>query len=216
MLAFTLPFSLGGLFLTLSSTLIGAFISRAPNPEHVLPAYYLAIGMAAPLGYAATRIQLVVLTFGGTEEKNKIIFRFTALIGAITGFAPLLFLLPGLSDLYYVKLQNLPAHDLPLVRITALALVLYPVTIAFRAYFEGRAAFLKKPTTVLTGQAVYLGLVGTCSFLALSLGVSGNLIGALAIFAGNLSAVGAIIISLQWEESKDVPIPLTQSSDLLK
>lgn len=216
LLAFTLPFSLGGVFLALSASLIGSFASRASNPEHVLPAYYLALGLASPLGFATTRVQLVVLTFGGNSARNKKIFRFTSGIGILMGLIPLLFLIPPLAKLYYVQLQNLPFEDLPLIRMTAFALILYPLSLSFRAYYEGRAAFLKKPTTVLAGQAVYLGMVGTCCFLTLNLGFAGNLIGPIAILVGNLSAMGAILISLQWEESKEMPIPLTQSSEDLK
>ncbi|MGD9211836.1 MAG: hypothetical protein PVI90_13725, partial [Desulfobacteraceae bacterium] len=45
---FNLPLSLSGYLLTFSSVILGAFIARAPEPERILPIYYLALGLATP------------------------------------------------------------------------------------------------------------------------------------------------------------------------
>jgi len=38
--------------MTLSGMILGAVIARAGQPEHMLPAYYLAAGLANPAAYA--------------------------------------------------------------------------------------------------------------------------------------------------------------------
>ncbi|MCP4623237.1 MAG: hypothetical protein GY850_06860 [bacterium] len=55
---------------------------------------------------------------------------------------------------YYVKLQKLNLSDLHLVRITAVSLIFSPLSVAIRAQSESLAAWLKKPTTVLTGHGI--------------------------------------------------------------
>ena len=60
---FTLPLSVGGYFLSISALILGAFIARAADPERILPIYYLALGLANPVAFAATRLQTVVLAF---------------------------------------------------------------------------------------------------------------------------------------------------------
>ena len=62
-LFFTIPLSIGGYFLSISALILGAFIARAPDPERILPIYYLALGLANPVAFAATRLQTIVLAF---------------------------------------------------------------------------------------------------------------------------------------------------------
>ena len=69
---------------------------------------------------------------------------------------PLIFILPGLAEFYYVKLQKLNLADLDLVRMTAVSLIFFPLSVAIRAQSEGLAAWLKKPTTVLTGHGMFM------------------------------------------------------------
>ena len=83
-------------------------------------------------------------------------FEFAVAAGAVLGLLPLLFILPGLSDLYYVRLQNLDPGSLPLVRVAALALALYPMCVAVRAQGEGIASRAGMPMIVIAGQAMFM------------------------------------------------------------
>jgi len=130
-LLFTLPLSLGGFLMTLSGMILGAVIARAGQPEHMLPAYYLAAGIANPAAYAASRVQNVVISFPPRGRADSQTLRFSATAGAILSFTPLLFLLPGISHWYYVSVQRLPPADLPLVYATALLFVGFPITVAW-------------------------------------------------------------------------------------
>ncbi|MCJ7806174.1 MAG: hypothetical protein MUP57_01325, partial [Clostridia bacterium] len=119
---FNLPLSVSGYLLSFSAMLLGAFIARASDPERMLPAYYLALGLATPVAYGTTRLQEVVLAFHPQYGKDRRTLTFALCAGAVMGILPLLFTLPGLAQFYYVRLQNLTPGDLNIVRITALAL----------------------------------------------------------------------------------------------
>jgi hypothetical protein len=209
---FNLPLSIGGYFLTLSAIILGAFIARAPDPERVLPVCYLALGLANPVAFAATRIQTAVLVFPPASLKDRLTFRFSLGAGAVLGLLPLLFVLPGLIEVYYVKLQKLNPLDLPLVRITAIALSCYPFSVAIRAQGEGLAAWLKKPTTVLAGHAVFMGTVIVSGLIALVLGAPGYVICSLGLTLGSLASSATMRLALNWTKEGTIPVAQTTTS----
>jgi hypothetical protein len=210
MFAFNIPLSLGGTFLALSGLLIGTFIARAASPERMLPVYYLTLGLTSPVSFAATRLQNVVLAFPPAGDRDRTNLRFTVFMGVLLGLLPLMAQLPFLADFYFTSLQKLDPADLPLVRRTAFFLVAVPLTVGLRAYTEGMAAWMRKPTTVLSGQAVYLGILATAGFVFLSLHLPGNLIGPLGLVAANLAAAAMIHFSLSWERQLRMPVPPTR------
>jgi hypothetical protein len=209
---FNLPLSIGNYFLSISAIILGAFIARAPEPEQMLPVYYLALGLATPVAYAATRIQAVILAFPPESPEDRTTLGFSMIAGACLGLFPLLFLLPGLADLYYVNLQKLPLGDLSLVRITAVLLIPFPFSVAMRAYQEGLAAWYKKPGAVLGGQAAFMGTVVVTAFLSLALGLPGYVIGCVGLTLGSFASSGTMSLCLYWETEKEVPVPPTTTS----
>jgi hypothetical protein len=128
---FNLPLSVGGYFLSASAVILAAFIARTPDPDRILPVYYLALGLANPVAFAATRIQTIVLAFPPQSGKDHRTFRFCLAAGAVLGILPLIFILPGLAEFYFIKLQKLGAQDLPLVRMTAISLICFPFSEEF-------------------------------------------------------------------------------------
>jgi len=109
-----------------------------------------------------------------------------------------MFILPGLSDLYYIRLQNLDPVNLPLVRIAALALVLYPVCVSVRAQGEGLASLAGKPMTVIAGQAMFMITILLTGSVSLTLGIDGNLIGGICLCFGSLASTAMLRLLLRW------------------
>lgn len=209
---FNLPLAAGGYLLAISGIVLGAFIARAPAPERILPVYYLALGLANPVAFAATRIQTVVLAFPPPANDIKSMGRFAVTVGLVLGVLPLICVLPGAAELYYVKIQNLPRVDLSLVRITALSLALFPLGVAIRARNEGVAAWLKKPSAVLAGHSMFTVTILIAGGSALLLGIPGYLIGALGLSLGNLTSAVIIWIGLNRFREKPIrPVPTTTS-----
>lgn len=209
---FNLPLAVGGFFLVFSVLALSAFIARAPDPERILPIYFLAVGLANPVAYAATRIQAVVLAFPPTQPTETSTFRFTIVVGAILGLLPLLFILPGLIELYYVTLQKLDSTELALVRVTAISLIAFPFAVAIRAYSEGLAAWEKKPIAVLAGHGFYMVIVIMSGFLALILGVPGYLIGGISLTLASLVSAFIIRVFLIWTHEKHLPVGPTTTA----
>jgi hypothetical protein len=212
LILFNLPLSAGGYLLSFSGILLGAFIARAPHPEVMLPAYYLALGLATPMAFGATRIQEIVLTFDPRPDRNYRILKFSVAAGFILGLLPLLFTLPGMAEFYYVRLQNLPPSDLPIVRLTAAWLVLFPLCVALRAHGEGLAGLARKTTSVIGGQFAFLLMVLTAAGAALWSGAPGHLIGAAGLSLGNLASTVTIRILLRRFKRRELPVPQTSTS----
>ncbi len=209
---FTLPLSVGGYFLSISALILGAFIARAADPERILPIYYLTLGLANPVAYAATRLQTIVLVFPPTSRQDRSTLRFSIFTGACLGLLPLVFILPGLSEFYYVKLQKLTMSDLSLVRMTALSLIFFPLSVAIRAQSEGLSAWLKKPVTVLAGHATFMLIIIASGFTLLYLGSPGFLIGAVGLTLGSLTSSATMRLSLGWAKEKPTPVGQTTTS----
>lgn len=199
---FVLPLSAGGVVLALSGPILGAFIARAGEPERTLPVYYLAMGLASPMAFSASRIQSMVLAFSPVKEEiGNTLQRFSWKAGVFLGVIPLLFLAPPLAETYYVFLQKLPMGDLSMLRVTALALAALPLCVAVRSYKEGLAAWKKRPVAVLVGQVSHVCTLCLVSALALYFGVPGHLMGPMGLVAGNMAAGRAISLMLKREEN---------------
>jgi O-antigen/teichoic acid export membrane protein len=160
------------------------------------------------MAYAASRMQALTIAFPPRGRGGRRLLRFGLLAGAVSGFFPLLFALPGLADWYYVGLQKCRPEMLNLVRWSALGLLLHPLTMSLRAYAEGKAAVERKPVAVLTGQGAFLAVLALLSFTCLALNLSGNLIAPISLLGSNLAAAGVIHASLTWDRRQVVPVQI--------
>jgi hypothetical protein len=204
-MAFNLPLSLGNFLMTVAGTMLGAVIARSAQPERMLPAYYLAAGVANPMAYAATRMQNVVLQFPPRSPSDKLALRFAIRAGSIVSFIPLIFLLPWLAHWYYVSVQRLAPADLPLVYGSALLLVGFPFTAGLRAHREGLAALSRRPASILAGNIAFVAALAITAPACLALRVSGNLIGPIAQVVANLAGLGALILQQSLSERPAPP-----------
>jgi len=202
---FTLPLTIGGYFLSLSTILLAGIIARAPEPERMLPVYYLALGLASPVAFAGTRLQTIVLAFPPADRHRRQTLRFAVAAGFLLGLLPLVFILPGPAEFYYVRLQNLNPNDLEWIRQTASVLVLLPLAVALRAQSEGLATWRKKPLIVLCGHAVFLLTASAAGIASLNAGVPGCLIGAASLPIGSLASSATMRLALKKKVS---PLPI--------
>ena len=209
---FNLPLSVGGYFLSASAIILAAFIARAPDPDRILPVYYLALGLANPVAFAATRLQTIVLAFPPQSGRDNRTFRFCLTAGAVLSILPLIFILPGLAEFYFIRLQKLGAQDLALVRMTVMSLIFFPFSVAIRAQTEGLAAWLKKPITVLAGHALFMGTIIATGFALLFLGIPGQLIGPVGLTLGSLASSATMRIVLDRGKTSAIPVGQTTTS----
>ena len=209
---FNLPLSVGGYFLSASAVILAGFIARAADPDRILPVYYLALGLANPVAFAATRIQTIVLAFPPQSGEDNRTFRFCLTAGVVLGILPLIFVIPGLAEFYFIGLQKLGAQDLSLVRVTVISLIFFPVSVAIRAQSEGLAAWLKKPITVLTGHAMFMVTIIASGFTLLFFGAPGQFIGPLGLTLGSLASSATMRIMLDRGKESTLPVGQTTTS----
>ena len=117
-----------------------------------------------------------------------------------------------MAELYYVKLQQLKPADLDLVRMTASALVFFPLSVAIRAQSEGLAAWLKKPTSVLTGHGMFMVTMAVSGFILLILGAPGQIIGAVGLTLGSLASSATMRLLLIRARERAFPVGPTTTS----
>ena len=209
---FNLSLSVGGYFLAASAIILAAFIARAPDPDRILPVYYLALGLANPMAFAATRIQTIVLVFPPQSADDRRTFRFCLASGAVLGILPLLLIIPGLVEFYFIRLQKLSVQDLDLVRMTVASLSFFPFSVAIRAHGEGLAAWLKKPLTVLTGHALFMGTIVITGFALLLFGMPGQFIGPIGLTLGSLASSATMRVALNRVKKSSTPVGQTTTS----
>jgi hypothetical protein len=204
-LIFALPLSLGGFLMTSAGMILGGVIARGGQPERMLPAYYLAAGLANPAAYAAKCVQNVTISFPPESRDDLRTLRFSVVAGALVSFVPLVFLLPGLCQWYYQSAQRLPAADLPLVRTTALLFVGFPITVALRCHREALAALEHRTPTILAGDIAYVATLAVAASFCLTLKVPGNVIGPLVVVCSNLASLGMLVFLLRERRTDSEP-----------
>lgn len=187
---FSFMFSFSKVLIALSDWILVAFIARAAQPERMLSAYSVVGALAAPVAFAATRIQAVYVSFAESADtrSRQVLRRFTVAAGLILGSIPLLLILPGIIHVYYGILQKVSATEMRLVVTASLGFFPFPLLVALRSAMEGRAAEMRRPATALTGNAVYVAFATITAFCALALDMPGNLIGQTGLVVGNAFA----------------------------
>ena len=188
---------MGGYFLVLATITVAAFIARAADPERVLPAYYLALGLVSPLAFAATRIQTIMLAFPADRDRSSAARCASRWRPAWSwGCCRWRSFCRGSPNSTTSSCRTCTRVTWVLVRKTAAALVLFPLVVALRAQSEGIAAWLKKPFTVLTGHAALLVTIAGAGFAALGLTVPGYFIGAGCLTLGSLVSAATMRVML--------------------
>jgi len=205
---FNVPLSFGGVLLAMAGFMIGAFIAHAPNAARMLPIHYVTMGVVNPVGYAALRMQAVVLSFPPREKRDHSVFWFALVSGALLSLVPLVGQIPAAASWYFGSVQNLPAADIPLAARAMLLATALPVLQSLRGHAEGLAAWRRRPNAILAGQATNLASLVCTLFVTHTLGVPGYLMGVIAILVSVSMTFLTIRMGLVWanmEESLGPP-----------
>ena len=202
-LLFTVPLSFGGLLLATAAFMIGAFITRAAEPSRMLPLHYVTMGVVNPVGFAALRMQAVVLAFPPRHKNDHSVFWFSLTAGILLAFFPLVGQIPKVAQWYFGHVQNVPDGDIPLAMRAMLFISVLPIIQSLRGHAEGLAAWRRRPNAILAGQAMNLASLVCVLFVALNFGVSGYLMGVFAILVATLMTLITIRMGLVWADMED-------------
>jgi hypothetical protein len=201
--AFTMPLSFGGFLLAAAGFMIAAFISRAAEPERMLAIHYVTIGLGNPVGFAALRIQAVVLAFPPRWEHDRAGFWYALGSGVALAAIPFIFQIPAAARWYFGTVQNVPAGDIPLAMKALLLFSLLPVLQSLRGQAEGTAAWLRRPNAILAGQAANLASLVCTLFFTLRCGMPGYLMGVTAILVAVMVTWGTVHLGLLCAQMED-------------
>ncbi len=200
---FTMPLSFGGALLAVAGFMIGAFITRAAEPARMLPLHYVTMGLVNPVGFAAIRMQAVVLAFPPRDKTDHSVFRFALAAGILLSLFPLVGQIPAVARWYFGTIQNVPAGDIPLAMRAMLLVSVLPIIQSLRGHAEGLAAWRKRPTAILAGQAMNLASLVCALFISLNLGVPGYLMGVTAILVAVTMTFVTIRMGLVWADMEE-------------
>jgi hypothetical protein len=202
-LMFTVPLSFGGVLLAVSGFMIGAFITRAAEPARMLPIHYVTMGVVNPVGFAAIRMQAVVLAFPPRHSRDHSVFWFALTAGVLLSLFPLVGQIPSVAQWYFGLIQNVPSVDIPLAMRAMLLVSVLPIIQSLRGHAEGLAAWRKRPNAILAGQAMNLASLMCALFISLNLHVAGYLMGVIAILVAVTMTLVTIRMGLVWADMED-------------
>lgn len=197
---FTMPLSFGGFLLSVASFMVGAFIARAAEPTRMLPLHYVTMGIVNPVGFAAIRMQAVVLAFPPRHKSDHSIFKFALVSGALLALLPWVGQVPWVAQWYFGKVQNVPPADIPLAMRAMLVASILPILQSLRGHAEGLAAWRRRPNATLAGQAMNLATLVCTLFLALNFGLPGYMMGVVAILLASFMTFATIRLGLLWAD----------------
>lgn len=200
---FTVPLSFGGLLLAVAGFMIGAFIARAVDPSRMLPIHYVTMGVVNPVGFAAIRMQAVVLAFPPRHKHDHAVFKFALVAGLVLAVFPLVGQIPSVAQWYFGQIQNVPAGDIPLAMRAMLLISVLPIVQSLRGHAEGMAAWRRRPNAILAGQAMNLASLVCALFVMLNSGVPGYLMGVIAILVSVVMTLITIRLGLVWADMED-------------
>lgn len=190
---FNIPLSLGGMLLMFSVFILNAVINRTAHGEMMLAIHLIAIGLVNPLSYGALRNQAVAIGFPQKSLRDHRTFIFALCSGMVLGLILLPIQLPAVSVWYFCGVQNLPMEHVPLAKRVLLIAMVFPVLQALRGHAEGLAAYRRRPNAVLTGQAVFFGVLSAMLVLFFCCRCPGYLMGILSL----ILASGATFLTIR-------------------
>ena len=157
----------------------------------------------SPVGFAALRMQAVVLAFPPSDRRDHAVFKFALAAGLLLAVFPLVGQIPSVAKWYFGEIQNVPLADIPLAMRAMLLISVLPIIQSLRGHAEGLAAWRKRPNAILAGQAVNLASLVCALFAMLTLGVPGYLMGVIAILIAVTMTLVTIRMGLVWAEMED-------------
>ena len=180
-LAFTLPLSFGGFLLATAPSMIGIFIGHSADSVQMYAIHIVTIGLANPVGFAALRMQSVVIAYPPRFRGDTAVFRFGLFSGILLALPLFLLQIPFISDWYFVRVQNLAPERLGLARQVMLLFTLLPIFQSMRGYAEGLAACFRRPNAILAGQAMNLASLVCTLAITLHIGMRGCFMGVTSV-----------------------------------
>ena len=201
---FTIPLSMGGIMLSLSTVMVAVFLSRVDEGGYTLPVHYIMMGVINPLGFAAMRMQAVAIAFPPDLCSRRRLRRFCLVAGLALSAVPLLFTVPVVARWYFGSVQNLDAAGIGMATRAMAVVAVIPLLQALRGHAEGMAALRRRPNAIMAGQAMYLASIVILLFSLLETrAVPGYLMGGVSVMVAIAISQLTVRAALVWNDFED-------------
>lgn len=193
---FNIPLSLGGFLLIFAVFMLNAIINRSENGAAMLAIHLVAMGLVNPLSYGALRNQAVAIGFPQRSLRDQRTFLFALASGLCLSAILFLLQIPTISAWYFGSVQNLQSWQLPLARNALWVAIPFLVLQALRGHAEGLAAYRRRPNAVLSGQAVFFGILVVVLVALFHFRCPGYLMGISALTVASAATLCTIRLAL--------------------
>jgi hypothetical protein len=177
-----LPLALSGEMMSIAGPVVQAGISRLPEPTVNLAAFGFVMSIAVLVEAPVIMLITATVTLVRNRESYFLLRRFlTHLIALVTGMGFLLYFTP-LYHLVFLRLMAIPPDIVEVARPALQVLLLWPLAIAVRRFFQGILIWQGKSMLVTYGTALRLASLIMMVFVGVSVGsIPGALVGGLAM-----------------------------------
>ncbi len=191
-LAFWLPLAATWLMMAVEGPYIAAIIARMPDAAYNLAAY----GVAFALGWLAESPIMMLLTASNALVRGRQSFlalrRFTYLLNAGVTAVLAVGVIPPVFAFLTERLIGLPPEVARLAHIATALLIPWPAAIGYRRFYQGILVRHHLTRRVAYGTVIRLASMSiTAAVLALTTGLPGAAIGAMALSAGVMAEAAA-------------------------
>ena len=202
--AFTIPLSLGGTMINISTVMVAIFLTLTPDPITSRTIHYVVMGIINPFNAAALRMQSATIAFPPEKYGKTRIQVFAVGIGLVFCSVSFLLQIPALANWYFGDVQNLTAEQVRFAMNAMLIVAAAPVIQSLRGNAEGLAALRRRPNATLSGQMAYLATLVCVFFLLVRFApVKGYVMGAISIVAAQFAAFVTLRIALMSNDLAD-------------
>ena len=202
--AFTIPLSLGGTMINISTVMVAIFLTLTPDPITSRTIHYVVMGIINPFNAAALRMQSTTIAFPPEKYGKTRIAAFAVGIGLLFCSVSFLLQIPALANWYFGGVQNLSPEQIRFAMNAMLIVAAAPVIQSLRGNAEGLAALRRRPNATLSGQMAYLATLVCVFFLLVRFApVKGYVMGAISIVAAQFAAFVTLRIALMSNDLAD-------------
>lgn len=177
-----LPLALSGEMMSIAGPVVQAGISRLPEPTVNLAAFGFVMSIAVLVEAPVIMLITATVTLVRNRESYFLLRRFlTHLIILVTGTGFVLYFTP-LYHLVFLRLLSIPPDIVEVARPALQILLLWPLAIGVRRFFQGILIWQGKSMLVTYGTALRLASLAMIVFVGVSIGsIPGAVVGGLAM-----------------------------------
>jgi len=177
-----LPLALSGEMMSIAGPIVQAGISRLPEPTVNLAAFGFVMSIAVLIEGPVMMLITTSVALVRNRESYLLLRRFLIHLSLLVTGAGLLLYFTPLYDLVFLRLMAIPPDIVQVAHPVLRILLLWPLAIAVRRFFQGILIWQGKSMLVTFGTVCRLVALSAIVVVGVSVGsISGALVGGLAM-----------------------------------